>query len=252
MSTLVVGDDHEIFLDALAAVLTRDGFTVTVAQTVAGTLAAVARIQPDLCLIDRHFAEEDSVRAIGPLLEASPRTRVLMLSADVSSESVLAALQAGASGYLPKTCGISTLTAAISRVLHGEVAVEMMGSVSAQSRPGRDDERRLAEHLTPRERQCLALLVDGLNTATMARTLSVSGATVRAHVQSLMNKLGVHSRLEAASVAVRHRLLDGPPWQAQAPHHGLVADQRLLRPAMGRGRRAGSALSEEPVARPGP
>lgn len=226
MSALVVGDDHGIFLDALASVLTREGFTVTAAQTAAGTLDAVARIQPDLCLIDRHFGEEDSVRTIGALLEASPRTRVLMLSADASSESVLAALQAGASGYLHKTCGISTLTAAISRVLHGEVAVEVTPSAPARSRPGRDDAHKLAEHLTPRERECLVLLVDGLDTATMARTLSVSPATVRAHVQSLMNKLGVHSRLEAASVAVQHRLLDGNRGAGSALNEEMVASSR--------------------------
>jgi two-component system, NarL family, nitrate/nitrite response regulator NarL len=81
--------------------------------------------------------------------------------------------------------------------------------------PGHDDARRLASHLTGRERQCLALLVEGLDTAGIARRLAVSQATVRAHVQSVLTKLGVHSRLEAASFAVRHHLLDGDTPQAQ-------------------------------------
>ena len=68
--------------------------------------------------------------------------------------------------------------------------------------------QRLAEFLTTRERQCLQLLVDGQDTAQMAQQLGVSPATVRTHVQSLLTKLGVHSRLEAASLAVRYRLLE--------------------------------------------
>ena len=70
---------------------------------------------------------------------------------------------------------------------------------------------RLAAYLTIRERQCLGLLVEGLDTAQMAVRLGVSPATVRTHVQSLLTKLGVHSRLEAASLAVRHRLLEDLP-----------------------------------------
>ncbi len=70
---------------------------------------------------------------------------------------------------------------------------------------------RLAAYLTIRERQCLQLLVEGLDTAQMAVRLGVSPATVRTHVQSLLTKLGVHSRLEAASLAVRHRLLEDLP-----------------------------------------
>jgi two-component system, NarL family, nitrate/nitrite response regulator NarL len=74
--------------------------------------------------------------------------------------------------------------------------------------PGTGEGRRLASHLTGRERQCLALLVEGLDTVAIARKLAVSQATVRAHIQSVLTKLGVHSRLEAASFAVRYHLLD--------------------------------------------
>ena len=215
VTSLVVGDDHVVFLDALSSVLAQQGFAITIARTLRETVEAVARERPDLCLIDRHFAADDSVGAIAAMIAASPQTRVLVLSADPETEGVLAALGAGASGYLHKTRGVTALTAAIGRVLSGEVVVDVPRAQSRPRPPGQDDARRLASHLTGRERQCLALLVEGLDTAGIARRLAVSQATVRAHVQSVLTKLGVHSRLEAASFAVRYHLLDGDTPQAQ-------------------------------------
>jgi two-component system nitrate/nitrite response regulator NarL len=208
VTSLVVGDDHVVFLDALATVLAQQEYAITIAGTVPETVAAVAANRPDLCLIDRHFAGVDSVEAIGEMLASSPDTKVLVLSADPDTEGILAALNAGASGYLHKTRGVTALTAAITRVLRGEVVVDVPRGGTRPRPAGHDDALRLASHLTDRERECLALLVEGLDTAAMARKLSVSRTTVRTHVQSVLTKLGVHSRLEAASFAVRYRLLD--------------------------------------------
>jgi two-component system, NarL family, nitrate/nitrite response regulator NarL len=207
VTSLVVGDDHVVFLDALASLLAQHDFTITVARSVAETLAAVTRQQPDVCLIDRHFAGDDSVDAIAAMIAASPPTKVLVLSADPDTEGVLAALRAGASGYLHKTRGVTALTVAIGRVLRGEVVVDVPRSTPPPKPAGYSDARRLASHLTERERECLDLLVEGLDTAAMARKLAVSRTTVRTHVQSILTKLGVHSRLEAASFAVRYQLL---------------------------------------------
>ncbi len=197
-----------MFLDALSVVLARHGFAVTEAHTVAEAIEAVRRERPDVCLIDRHFGGADGLTVIGPILAASPRTSVLVLSADQDAEGIRLALRAGASGYLHKTRGVAALTAAVARVLRGEVVVD----VPERQRPRRpgpqDHARRLASFLTPRERECLGLLVEGLDTVAMAARQGVSRATVRTHVQSLLIKLGVHSRLEAAALAVRYRLLD--------------------------------------------
>lgn len=208
MTKLVVGDDHVVFLDALAAVLAQQDYTVVMARTLPDAVQAVARQQPDLCLLDRHFAGEDGISAIETMIASSARTKVLVLSADPDTEAVLAALRAGASGYLHKTRGVTALTAAIRRVLRGEVVVDVPKVSGPRPSPRQQDARRLASYLTGRERECLALLVGGLDTAAMARKLGVSQATVRTHVQSLLTKLGVHSRLEAAAMAVRYRLLD--------------------------------------------
>jgi two-component system, NarL family, nitrate/nitrite response regulator NarL len=208
VTSLVVGDDHSVFLDAMSAVLIQRGYEVTVAGSAAATIEAVRRVQPDVCLIDRHFAGDNGIEAIAEMLAVSSQTKVLVLSADPDTEGVRQALNVGAAGYLHKTRGVTALTEAIERVLRGEVVVDVPKGIRKRALPHQDDAHRLAGYLTPRERECLVLLVAGLDTAAIARKLGVSPATVRTHIQSLLTKLGVHSRLEAASFAVRYRLLD--------------------------------------------
>jgi two-component system nitrate/nitrite response regulator NarL len=207
--SVVVGDDHPIFLDALGSLLEQRSYRVTLAVSVSELAAAVARLQPHVALVDRYFGAEDSMAAIADMVASSGQTKVLVVSADPDAEGVLAALRAGASGYLHKSRGISVLTAAITRVLRGEVVVDVPRVAMARQGVEEDDARRLTAFLTPREWQCLSLLVEGLDTAQMARRFGVSRATVRTHVQALLTKLGVHSRLEAASLATRYRLLGG-------------------------------------------
>lgn len=215
MIEVVIGDDHAVFLDALSAVLAQQGCVVTKALTLADTVGAVSERQPDVCLVDRHFAADgDGITAVGPIAAASPRTKVLILSADGSSDAIMQAMRAGAAGYVHKTRGVTVLKQTIDRVLRGEVVVEVPSASGVSRQLVRQREAlRLARHLTARERQCLELLVAGQDTAAMVGTLGVSAATVRTHVQALMNKLGVHSRLEAAAFAVQHGLVDKPASQ---------------------------------------
>ena len=205
MTSLVLGDDHGVFLDAMAAVLGQHGCTVTVSRTIEGTLEAVQQGKPDICLLERYFAGADSLEVVGELLGASPDTKVLVLGAD--TDGVLRALQSGAVGYLHKTRGIAAVIKAIHRVRHGEVVVDVPPAVAEQRLKQRNDPHRLASYLSRRERDCLSLMVEGLDTSAMAARLGVSRATVRTHVQAVLSKLGVHSRLEAASLAVRYQLL---------------------------------------------
>jgi two-component system, NarL family, nitrate/nitrite response regulator NarL len=209
MTDVVIGDDHVVFLDALSSVLTEHGCAVTKATTVAETIGAVSRRQPDVCLMDRYFADDDGISALDQIADASPRTKVLILSADGDSDAIMRAMRAGASGYVHKTRGVSVLKRTIERVLRGEVVIEVPSPASIQPQLARRQEAlRLATYLTTRERQCLELLVEGHDTADMVAKLGVSAATVRTHVQAMLNKLGVHSRLEAAAFAVQHGLLD--------------------------------------------
>jgi two-component system, NarL family, nitrate/nitrite response regulator NarL len=207
MTSLVLGDDHGVFLDAMAAVLSRQGYTVAVSRTISGTLEAVRQQNPDVCLLDRYFAGADCLDVVGDLLRASPDTKVLMLSAAPDTDGVLRALQSGAAGYLHKTRGVAAVTAAIDRVRRGEVVVDVPQAAAGRRSQQGDDLRRLAGYLSHREEDCLGLMVDALDTAAMATKLGVSQATVRTHVQAVLTKLGVHSRVEAASLAIRYQLL---------------------------------------------
>ncbi len=206
MPDLVLCDDHPIFVEALGVVLGRHGMTVSAIATTTGEIVGkVERYRPDAVVIDRHFGEDDGIDMIRPVLAASPATRVLMLTADPDLASAGRALEAGASGFLGKTAGVSSLVAAVIRVIAGETVVD---APLAGRTPARSDAHRLAGYLTPRERQCLTLIVDGCGSRAIAEQLGVSTATVRTYVQAVLTKLGVHSRLEAASFAVRHSLLD--------------------------------------------
>lgn len=208
MIDVVLGDDHAVFVDALSSVLGNQGCVVTKAATIDETVGAVRDRQPDVCLVDRHFAGDDSLCAIGLLTDVSPRTRVLILSADGDNAAIMQAMGSGAAGDVHKTKGVSVLRETIDRVLRGEEVVEAPSSASIRPQlTGQRDALRLASYLTDRERECLQLLVDGCDTAAMVARLGVSAATVRTHVQALLTKLGVHSRLEAAAFAVQHDLL---------------------------------------------
>ncbi|MGP4020264.1 response regulator transcription factor [Saccharopolyspora sp. 5N708] len=208
MVDLVLGDDHAIFVDALAATLPRHGHRIVgTADNTAGVIARVREHKPDICLLDRYFADGDGLDVIGEILSAGGHTKVLVLTADGDVQGMRDALGKGAAGFVNKMCGLAVLAGALRGVVDGEVVVELAASRTPRL-AGTTDARRLASHLTARERQCLRMLVDGAHTTAMAKQLGVAPTTVRTHVQSVLTKLGVHSRLAAASFAMRHGLLD--------------------------------------------
>lgn len=223
MATLVLGGDHVLFLDALSTVLSKHGDMVAaVTRSTAEMVALVLRKRPDACVIGRQAAAGDEARIsrmVGRVLDASAGTRVVVLGANPSREAADQAIDAGASGYLHQSQGIEALNSAIERVLSGEVVIAVPGSGPSQRSSEPDLELRLAAQLTSRERECLMMLVEGLDTAAITRRLGVSRTTARTHLQSVLTKLAVHSRLEAVSFAVRHRLPDLWP-------EGAVADGR--------------------------
>ena len=218
---LVLGDDQGIFLDALSTVLAQRGYVIgAVARSSAEMIAFVRSQRPDACLIDCGLAADEGLGTIGRVLNASEDTRVLMLAADPDPSAAARALDAGASGYLHQSRGIDALTAALDQVMQGEVVVDIPEAPSARRSRADSHGHRLAARLTSRERECLAMLVAGLDTEAMVAELGVARTTVRTHLQSVLTKLGVHSRLEAASFAVRHGLLD--LWSDEAEADSLL------------------------------
>ena len=212
MASLVLGGDHRVFLDALSTVLSQHGHEVgAMAGSAAGLAESVRQQHPDACVISVDAPARECADLIRRVGTASPITTILLVSADADQRAVLQALKAGAAGYLHKSRGVLALLAGIDRALSGEVVVDIPPEPSVRW-PGRaDGKHQLAAHLTGRELECLAMLVEGLNTSAMATRLGVSRTTIRTHIQAVLTKLGVHSRLEAASVAVRDGLLDRWP-----------------------------------------
>jgi two-component system, NarL family, nitrate/nitrite response regulator NarL len=209
---LILGDDQAIFLDALASVLEQHGYDVGVVARSAPEMIALARQQrPDACLVDRAD--------LNAISQASEATTVIVLSADSDPEAAQRAMGAGASGYLHQSRGIEVLVAALERILNGEHVVDVPGAPARRPRPATHADN-MAAALTQRERECLTLLVAGLDTTAMMRELGVSRTTVRTHLQAVLSKLDVHSRLEAASFAVRHNLVEAPEATAPAARSG--------------------------------
>ena len=229
MARLVLGDDHVVFLDALSTVLSQHGYVVSaVARNAPEMVGLVRRDRPDACLIDRNTPLEDDAFTITQVLAASQDTNVVVLGASAGREAVGRALDAGASAYLHQSRGIGALISALERVLRGEVVVDVP-QVPAPRRSAEPNQAlRLASHLTSRERECLMMLVEGLDTAAMVERLGVSRTTVRTHLQAVLTKLGVHSRLEAVSFAVRHRLPD--LWSSEESLPVAVSTVRHIRP----------------------
>ncbi|NMH99984.1 LuxR C-terminal-related transcriptional regulator [Pseudonocardia acidicola] len=225
MTDLVIGDDHTLFGEALAKVLSAHALDVqAVANTLPGVLDAVRAHQPEVCLLDRHFVEGDAVEMIPEIISSSAGTRVMILTADADVSGVMRALQFGAQGYVHKASGFRVLLDAIGRIMDDDsVVVEIPGQQASRPSPELADARRLYASLTARERECLGLIAEGLGTRAMARRLGVSDTTARTHSQRLLSKLGVHSRLEAASFAVRYSLLDTRPAGGPAPPYARRA-----------------------------
>ncbi|MGH3869332.1 MAG: LuxR C-terminal-related transcriptional regulator [Pseudonocardiaceae bacterium] len=207
MTSVVLGDDHAVFVESLVSVLVGQGFHVpAAARSLTGTVEAVHHHRPDICLLGRHFSDGDGITAIRNIITVSPATRILILAAGGDTDAMRQALRSGAAGYVPTTWGLRKLIHELERVIDGAIAPDAAQASSARSEGS--EAHRLAAHLTARERECLALLVEGLDTPAMTLRLGVSTITVRSHVQALLTKLGVHSRLEAATFAVRYGLVD--------------------------------------------
>lgn len=126
VATMVLGDDHVVFLDALAAVLTQHGhFVRAVAPGVDELVESVRSTQPEVCLINRYLDVDDLADVIGRVIGASGGTRVIVLSGAGDTVSAPQALDAGASGYVHKSRGVSALISAVERVLAGNVVVNV-------------------------------------------------------------------------------------------------------------------------------
>jgi two-component system nitrate/nitrite response regulator NarL len=200
-------DDHQLFSQAFSSVLRRRGDVVTTTDKPADALLVAQAQHPDVCLMDRNFSGRDEgIDAAHRMRVASPSTPVIMLTGHVDAAGVRAAIEAGVRGFLRKDEGLSRILEAIDRVTAGCLVIE-----ASLLRPVPSPGTAMNAQLTPREQEVLERLVRGESTQVMAKGMLVSHSTARTHTQSVLLKLGVHSRLEAAAFAIRHGVVRYQP-----------------------------------------
>jgi DNA-binding NarL/FixJ family response regulator len=200
--TIVIADHQQVSRLGVRMALMRGGFQVVgEAAECNGAVSAVMRERPDVCLLDVSIPG-GGIETARRVAEAAPATSVVMLTVSTNTEDLLAALRAGAMGYLPKDTSPDRLPAALSGVLKGEAALPrtLVGRVLQEFRAftvatGAIRPVRVGDvQLTPRESEILRMLGSGLTTIEVADMLSLSPVTVRRHISAVVAKLGVADR----------------------------------------------------------
>ena len=206
-SVLII-DDHQGFADTLASLLTQRGWgPVTAVSSGDEALVAMERRRPDIITVGLVMSEGDGFDVVRRLRSRYDDLAIVVLTASNDSEQAVRCIRAGAAAFVPKMAPSEDLLAALDAVMGGGAWLppELLGPILQgllKPPPTNEWELRLAA-LTARERQILELMVDGLDRPEIARRLVVSLNTVRTHTRNTLAKLGVHSSLEAVSVALR-------------------------------------------------
>jgi two-component system nitrate/nitrite response regulator NarL len=213
---ILVVDDHTLFRRGLTALLARDPQLQVVgdAADAGEALRRAAELLPDVVLLDNHLPGVNGVDVLPALREAVPGVHVLMLTVSEDEQDLAAALKGGASGYLLKTIEGDALVRAIVRAMRGEsvVAEEMTGKLVAAYRdaaaaPAPVVPASKVAQLSPREQEILRGIARGASNKEIGRDLGIAETTVKIHVQHVLRKLDVSSRVQAAVIASEHGLI---------------------------------------------
>lgn len=210
MTTVMVVDDHPIWRDGVARDLAEEGFEVV--ATADGVRAAVARagaVRPDVVLMDMHLPDGTGADATAGVVEVSPDTRVLVLSASAERADVLDAVKAGASGYLVKSASRAELVDAVTATAAGQAVFTpgLAGLVLGEFRRIADGGADTSTPpITEREAEVLRFVAKGLTARQIATRLGLSHRTVENHVQSTLRKLQLGNRVELTRYAIEHGL----------------------------------------------
>ena len=214
---LLICDDHKMLIEGLSLVLSDNGHTVVAtALDPAEAVKAARHHQPDLCLLDVNFPDGNGLGAIARIREVSPNTMVVILSASLSPSLVADAIAQGAAGYVGKEKPIRFLVEALQMAHAGFLAVDPALLQDALRPRARDD-----DPLSEREWNVLRCIMDGLSTDGMAEKFGVQRSTARTHVQNLLTKLGVHSRLQAAALMTANATDETWPVHMRAPSDAI-------------------------------
>jgi two-component system nitrate/nitrite response regulator NarL len=210
-------DDHALFRFGLKELLERRGIEVVAALgDCASGMRRVTEMQPDVVLLDMRMPGMSGIEILRLLRAAHPRMPIAMLTTSADERDVIESLQGGAQGYLLKDMEPDALIGALDEIVRGRtvIAPELTGilakAVQGDARPNGQVGDPIAD-LTPREQEILCHLAEGQSNKAIGRRLGISDGTVKLHVKAILRKLDVHSRVEAAVIAVERGLCERTP-----------------------------------------
>jgi two-component system NarL family response regulator len=210
---ILVADDHVLFRRGLHMVLAQEPDLDLIGEAADGAEAVALALElvPDVILMDVKMPRRNGIEACQMIKDAAPSIRILMLTNSDEDSDLYEAVKAGAAGYLLKEISIDELASAV-RAVHGgqslitpSMATKLMAEFAAMARRGSDS--RLPR-LTPRELDVLRGIARGMTNREIAKSLFISENTVRSHVQNILDKLQLKTRMEAAIYAMRVKLVD--------------------------------------------
>ena len=215
MKRILLVEDHASFRQTLAFVFDQGSEFEVVAQ--AGSLAEARQVmdglEVDLGVMDLSLPDGEGIELIKDLREANPHFAALVLTASLDRAEHARAAESGAAGILHKSAGVDEIMDATRRLGEGETLLSQeeliaLLRLAGQSREEEREARASMEQITPREKEVLQALAEGLSNKEIAARLHVSVDTERTHMMNILNKLGVHSRLQALLFAARHGLVE--------------------------------------------
>jgi DNA-binding NarL/FixJ family response regulator len=213
---VIIADDHALFRRGLQMVLESEDDIDVLAEAGDGDEAVqfATEHMPDLVLMDVRMPARGGIEATREIKDALPHVKILMLTISDEEEDLYDAIKAGASGYLLKEISIEEVADAIRKVHAGQslispsMASKLLNEFAAMAKKDEEKQQMPAPRLTEREMEVLTLVAQGLNNRDIAKELFISENTVKNHVRNILEKLHLHSRMEAVVYAVREKLLE--------------------------------------------
>jgi DNA-binding NarL/FixJ family response regulator len=214
--TIAIVDDHQMLVEALRLMIQNepDLRVVGEAGTCTECLDLVAHTSPTILLLDVFLPDGDGLSLVPHINQVSPETSVLVLTSFSDEATLLRAIDLGVSGFVGKNRRLSEVLGAIRQVAAGEIAISanlLLGLLGRKPyKQSQNTGKQQIDQLTPREREILSCLAQGKSGQEIAEALNIAPLTVRTHIRNVIEKLGVHSRLEAVTSAIRKGLIDSP------------------------------------------
>jgi DNA-binding NarL/FixJ family response regulator len=213
---VLIVDDHALFRRGLQMVLQQEEDIEVVGEAADGAEAIeqAVELMPDVVLMDVRMPKRSGIEATQQIRDSLPHAKILMLTISDEEQDLYEAIKAGASGYLLKEISIEEVADAIRSVWAGQsrispsMASKLLSEFAAMSKRADERQQVPAPRLTEREMEVLRLVAQGLNNRDIAAQLFISENTVKNHIRNILEKLHLHSRMEAVVYAVREKLLE--------------------------------------------